>query len=603
MKGFLQSLLGSLTAFIILGIGSIIACFTLIGIIASTGNEPMIEIEPDSILVFDLNTIIQDAPPTIEIDTALRETLNGGDQPVTYLFKVVDAIERAKSDEHISALLLHGNLLTDDYGSSLAAISEIRQAIKSFKESGKTVYAYLLHPSQKNYYLASIADEIWINPFGMISLNGLATNTPFLGSTLEKYGIGVQMTRAGTYKSAVEMFTRTDMSDADRKQKTALLNDLWSTLLTEISNSRGISLQNIMQLSDQDAFFIAKDALAANLADRTGYLDELIDYLSSTYQYADSENTFRQIDLLDYAKMVGFETDASTQHGERIAIVYAEGEIIDGGYASDYIGSDWLAHELRRLRQDDDVKAVILRINSPGGSAVASEIMQRETRLLAEKKPLIVSMGGYAASGGYWIAAYADKIYAQPYTITGSIGVFGLIFNIKSAAENFAVNFDGVKTSPFADIYSMSRPRTSDEMALIQNLTDKIYEAFIDKVAEGRSIEPAKVREIAQGRVWSGLSAKEIGLVDEIGSLNAAIDEAVKQSGLSSRMIEQVPTPSALKDTIAALFEEKGAAPVTKASSPLNKIAAKANTLANQLRNLNDPRGIYTRMPYGLEGL
>ena len=603
MKGFLQSLLGSLTAFIILGGGIVLGCLTLIGIIISAGDESMMEVEPESVLVFDLTTSIQDTPSTAEIDAVVQEALNGGNQSVTYLYKVVDAIERAKSDDYISALLLHGNLLTDNYGSGLAAVSEIRQAVESFKASGKTVYAYLLNPSQKDYYLASVADEIWINPFGLISLNGLATNGPFLGDTLEKYGIGVQTTRAGTYKSAVEMFTRTSMSDADREQQTGLLNDLWRTLLTEISASRGMSLQSILKLSNEDAFFTATDALAASLADRMGYLDELIDHLSNTYLYADSEDTFRQIDLLDYATAIGFEVDTSTQTGERIAIVYAEGEIIAGGYAAGDIGSDWLAYELRRLRQDDDVKAVVLRVNSPGGSAVASEIMQRETRLLAEQKPLIVSMGSYAASGGYWISAYADKIYAQPYTITGSIGVFGLVFNIKDAAENFAVHFDGVKTSPFADIYSMSRPRTSDEMALIQKFTDEIYEAFIDKVAEGRSIEPATVHEIAQGRVWSGLSAKEIALVDEIGGLNAAIDEAVKRGGLSSRMIEQVPTPSALKDTIAALLEDTGAAPVVKVPSPFSKIETKARALANQLRILNDPRGIYTRMPYGLEGL
>jgi protease-4 len=603
MKGFFQSLLGSLTAFIILGVGGFIAFLALIAVIAMVGSESPVEVEHGSVLVFDLNTTIQDAPPVADIGAAMQEALSGGTQPKAYLLKVVDAIERAKTDEDISALLLHGSLMQGSHGSGLAVISEIREALEAFKASGKTVYAYLVDPSQKDYYLASVADEVWINPFGMISLNGLATNGPFLGSTLEKYGIGVQTTRIGAYKSAVEIFTRTSMSDADREQKTALLNGLWSSLLTEISVSREMSQQSILQLSNEGAFFTATDALTANLADRMGYLDELIDHLASTYQYTASEQTFQQIDLIDYAEVRGFEVDPSLQNGERIAIVYAEGEIIAGGYTPDYIGSDWLASELRRLRQDDDVKAVVLRVNSPGGSAVASEVMQRETRLLAEQKPLIVSMGSYAASGGYWISAYADKIYAQPYTITGSIGVFGLIFNVKDAAESFAIHFDGVKTSPFADIYSASRPRTINEMALIQKFTDEIYDAFIDKVAEGRSIESATVREIAQGRVWSGLSAKELALVDEIGGLNAAIDEAVNLGGLSSLTIEQVPAPSALADTIAVLFEEAGAAPVAKVSSPLSKIAAEVHALTHQLRGLNDPRGIYTRMPYGLEGL
>ena len=246
---------------------------------------------------------------------------------------------------------------------------------------------------------------------------------------------------------------------------------------------------------------------------------------------------------------------------------------------------------------------MVLRVNSPGGSAVASEVIQRETRLLAEAKPLLVSMGSYAASGGYWISAYADKIYAQPYTITGSIGVFGLVFNIQQAAENFAVQFDGIKTSPFADIYSATRPRTADEMALIQAFTDRIYDAFINKVAEGRALEVAQVRELAQGRVWTGLSAKQLALVDAFGGINAAINEAAQLADLDTLRIEQVPAPSPVGDIIARLLDESGATPVAKVSSPLSRITSNIEDLSNQLRSLNDPRSVYARMPYGLEGL
>ncbi len=603
MKGFFQSLLGSLTAFIILGVGGMIGCFAFIALFASIGEHPLVEVESGSVLVLDLNTTIQDTPPMADIGIMLQEALNGRPQPVTYLLKVVDSIEQAATDDDISALLLYGNLLQQGYGSGLAAIAEIRQAIDTFKTSGKPVYAYLVNPAQKDYYLTSVADEIWINPFGTLSLNGLASNGPFLGSALEKYGIGVQTTRVGAYKSAVEMFTRTNMSDADREQKTALLNDLWSTLLTEISASRNMSQRDILQLSTDDAFFTATDAQAAKLVDRVGYLDELIDHLANTYQYTASDETFQQIDLIDYAGARGLEWDTTVKDGERIAVVYAEGQIIDGGKSPGYIGGDWLASELRRLRKDQDVKAVVLRVNSPGGSAVASEIIQRETRLLAEQKPLIVSMGSYAASGGYWISAYADQIYAQPYTITGSIGVFGLVFNIEEAAADFGVQFDGVKTSPFADIYSASRPRTDGEMALIQKFTDEIYDAFIDKVAEGRSIATSEVRELAQGRVWSGLSAHKLALVDAMGGLNAAINEAASLGNVATRSIEQVPAPSTLGESIALLLEEAGAAPVAKVSSPLSHIAAQVDALTMQLRGLNDPRGVYTRMPYGLEGL
>lgn len=603
MKRFFQSLLGSLTAFMIIGLGGLIALFALIGVIVSSGSQPLVNVEPGSVLVFDLNTSIQDTPPGADLEDAIQEAITGNAFSATYLLKVLDAIERAKTDSDISALLLHGNLLQGGYGSGLAAISEIRQALEDFKTSGKPVYAYLVAPSQKDYYLATVAHEIWINPFGMISLNGLATNGPFLGSTLKKYGIGVQTTRVGAYKSAVEMFTRTSMSTADREQKTTLLNDLWHTQLAEIGDSRKIDSTKILQLSNEQAFFTAADAQAANLVDTVAYLDELIDHLSDTYAYSSPIKSFQQVDLIDYATARGFEWDTASTTGERIAIVYAEGDIIDGDYAPNYIGGDWLASELRRLRKDADVKAVVLRVNSPGGSALASEVIQRETRLLAAQKPLIVSMGSYAASGGYWIAAYADKIYAQPYTITGSIGVFGLVFNIKEAAENFAIQFDGVKTSPFADIYSASRPRTTEEMALIQKFTDEIYDAFIEKVAEGRSLQPTQVRELAQGRVWSGLSAQTLSLVDEMGGLNRAIQTASSLGDLIEPMIEQVPAPATLAESITLLLKEVGASPVAKSPSALNQIGTEIDALTQQLRGLNDPRGIYTRMPYGLEGL
>lgn len=603
MKGFFQSLLGSLTAFVLLGVLSLIAFIAFISAIASLSEEPLVEVQSGSVLVLDLNTTIHDTPIGVNLEDALEQAITGKAYSATYLLKVVDAIQRAKTDSDISALLLHGNLLQDGYGSGLATVSEIREALADFKTSGKPVYAYLVAPSQKDYYLATVADDIWVNPFGAISLNGLATNGPFLGDTLKKYGIGVQTTRVGAYKSAVEMFTRTSMSDADREQKTTLLNDLWSTLLDEIGSSREIDFKAISKLSNEQAFFTAADAKTANLIDTIGYLDELIDHLSDTYAYSEADESFKQIDLIDYAATRGFEWDMTSKSGERIAIVYAEGEIIDGSYIPKYIGGDWLASELRRLRKDDDVKAVVLRVNSPGGSALASEVIQRETRLLAAQKPLMVSMGSYAASGGYWISAYAEKVYAQPYTITGSIGVFGLVFNFEGAAENLAIQFDGVKTSPFADIYSVTRPRSDEEMTLIQKFTDEIYDAFIEKVAEGRSLEPSKVREIAQGRVWSGVSAQELSLVDEMGGLNEAILAATSAADLEYLTIEQVPSPATLAESITLMLEEVGAAPVAKSPSALNQISNEIEALTKQMRGLNDPRGIYTRMPYGMEGL
>ncbi len=603
MKGFFQSLLGSLLAFTLICFGAAFTLILVLVIMVSVAESPIVEVETNSVLVLDLNTNIQDAPPLSNFEAVLQEALSGQAQPTTHLLQVVQSIQLAASDEAISALLLHGSLQARNYGSGLAAVSEVREAIQAFKRSGKPVYAYLVSPTQKDYYLQSVADEVWIHPFGTVSLNGLASTAPFLGSALEKYGIGVQTTRVGDYKSAVELFTRSSMSDADRQQMTTLLNDLWHSLLAEVSNERGIEFQTLNQLSAQEAFFTADTALNVDLVDRIGYLDEIIQQLSETHAPAERKNTFRQIDLMDYAYANGLDLSTSVKTGERIAVVYAEGDIVDGGKYPGYVGGDWLAEELRRLRHDDAVKAVVLRINSPGGSAIASEVIQRETRLLSTQKPVIVSMGSYAASGGYWISAYADTIYAQPYTITGSIGVFGLIFNIEEAAAAFDVYFDGVKTAPFADIESPSRPRTEREMELIQSFTDEIYDAFIEKVAEGRNLESSKVRNLAQGRVWSGLSAQQLKLTDKRGGLNEAITEATQLGELKELAIEQVPGPANFAETLAKWLEESGAAPIARGPHPVNEIGSHMEAITRTIRALNDPRYVYARMPYGLEGL
>lgn len=603
MKGFFQSLLGSLAAFILLCLLGIGAFISLIGVIASLAEEPSIEVPAGSVLVLNLNTTIHDTPPSGSLAAIIEATLSDTPQPTTYLLKLLDTIERAKTDDAVAALLLHGNLQAQGYGSGLGAISELRGAIDDFKQSGKPVYAYLVSPSQKDYYLASVATEVWMNPFGLLSINGLATNGPFLGEALKKYGIGVQATVAGDYKSAIELFTRTNMSDADRKQRTELLNDLWATLLTQIGEARDKKLVEMTALSANGAFFDANDSREVSLIDKIGYLDELIDHLATTHQIAAEGSTFQQIDIHDYAQAVGSELEGNVTTGERIAVVYAEGDIIDGASYPGYIGGDWLASELRRLRNDTEVQAVVLRVNSPGGSAVASEIIQRETRLLALEKPLIVSMGSYAASGGYWISAYAEKIYAQPYTITGSIGVFGLVFNIKDAAESHSVYFDGVKTAPFADLYTLSRPRSEMEMSLIQGFTDEIYGAFVEKVAQGRSLHPTEVHKLARGRVWSGASAQEQSLVDEIGGLADAIDEALRIANTDTYAIEQIPGPSTFAESFALLLEETGAPPLSKASNPIEGITKQLETVTRLSRSLNDPRSVYTRMPHGFEGL
>jgi protease-4 len=439
---------------------------------------------------------------------------------------------------------------------------------------------------------------------------GLASEPAFFAGAFEKYGINVQVTRVGKYKSAVEPFTRREMSPEAREELQKLLGDIWSGLLVEIGTSRNLTPEKLQSTVDTEGLIRASAAKEQGLIDRVAYRDEVYDGLKAKTGRAGSKEPFKQVTLADYAEVAKDVLDRLPQDGDapksggrggRLAIVYAEGEIVDGEGDDDQVGGTRFSRELRKLRHDESVKAVVLRVNSPGGSASASEVIQREIRLLKKVKPVVVSMGTYAASGGYWIAAYGDKIFAEPTTITGSIGVFGIQFDVKKLANDFGVTFDSVKTGKFADAMTISRPKTPEELAVLQRMIDWIYGEFIAKVAEGRNLTPARVEEVAQGRVWSGSDAKEIGLVDELGGLDAAIAYAAEKAGLGSnyRLVE-IPRHKELIELIQEYIE--GVAPRYASSNTLvGKIAARIEAELKLLRAFNDPQGIYARLPYRLD--
>jgi protease-4 len=418
----------------------------------------------------------------------------------------------------------------------------------------------------------------------------------------------VQVTRVGKYKSAVEPFTRRDMSPENREEVQKLLNDIWGGLLADIAPSRNLTPQQIQSTVDAEGLIRAIPARDSRLVDRIAYRDEVYDALKAKTGRAGTKEPFKQITLGDYAKQLKDRADAppvvagaarkSSGKGGRVAVVYAEGEIVDGEGDSGEIGGSRLSRELRKLRQDSSVKAVVLRVNSPGGSASASEVIQREVRLIKKVKPMVVSMGSYAASGGYWISTGADRIFAEPTTITGSIGVFGLQFDIQKLAGDFGVTFDSVKTGKFADALTISRPKTPDELAVLQRMVDWIYSEFVAKVAEGRQLAPEKVESIAQGRVWSGSDAVEIGLVDDLGGLDAAIAYAAERAGVGGnyRLLEY-PRQKELLEAIQDFLDHTLPGSAKSTRSLVATITARVEAELKGLRVFNDPHGVYARLP------
>ncbi|NJR49564.1 MAG: signal peptide peptidase SppA [Leptolyngbyaceae cyanobacterium CSU_1_3] len=570
----------------------------LLLIIATASKDTEPQVKDKSVLVFDLSQNIADSQPNSSTRQAINEALSGDETDTITLKTVLDTIDQATQDSKIVALYLHGGDGASTSG--FATLKEVRDALQRFKASGKKIYAYDVDWSERKYYLGSVADTIAINPIGDMEINGFSSEGLFFAGALQKYGVGIQVTRVGKYKSAVEPFLMTKRSPENREQTQELLGDLWSEFLSATSKARKMTTQQMQAIADSKGFLTAEEALKAKLADKIAYSDQMVSELKKISGEDGETKSFRQINLKAYAKIA--EAEVQKQGGKhQIAVVYAEGDIVNGQGGDRNVGGDRLARQLRQLRQDDDVKAVVLRINSPGGSATASEIIQREVILTQKAKPFVVSMGNVAASGGYWIATYADRIFAEPNTITGSIGVFGLQPNIQKIANQNGLTWDVVKTGRFADSQTITRPKRPEELKLVQRSVDKIYDQFLTKVSNSRKLQKNKVAEIAQGRVWSGAQAKSLGLVDELGGLNAAIQDAAKRAKLGDDwQIEEYPKTSTFEERL--LKRLIGATLTTSAptSDPLTQEFKKLQSDLTSLANMNDPTGVYVRLPLNL---
>ena len=544
IKQTFASLIGSLLGlFIFVGLSST-GFFLLLFAAASTDSGP--KVKDSSMLVFDLSTQITDGK--LDSGLVLQQALSGNFKKQMTLRSVLDALEQARTDKRIVGVYLDARDTSGTGSAGFATLKEIRKALTKFRDTGKKVVAYGVGWGEKEYYLSSVADTVVVNPYGGMEINGLSSQPMFLAGALEKFGVGVQIVRVGKFKGAVEPLVLKQLSPENREQIQTLLDDLWGEWRGTVGKSRKMTPQQLQAIADSKGLLEASEAKTNGLVDKVAYYDEVVTELKELTKTDSKEKSFEQIDLNEYATLA--ERNLSKRSSEnKIAVVYAEGSIVDGDGDTGEIGGNRFAKIFNRIRQDKDIKSVVLRINSPGGSATASEIIQREIRLTRDVKPVVVSMGDTAASGGYWIAVDSNRIFAEPNTITGSIGVFGSIPNFQKLANDNGITWDSVKTGKFADIGTTTRPKTEAELAIFQNSVNRIYGKFIDKVAKGRNLPQSKVADIAQGRVWSGKAAKDIGLVDEIGGLNAAIAYAATEAKLGDKWeLQEYPRRSSFSE-------------------------------------------------------
>lgn len=600
MKDFFKSVFASaLGTFVAIALGGFLLAVLLVSLASSAGGSHdavPVSVKPKTMLVIGGDLTINDTPahgaPGLDL------LLLGGNGPELDLLRALEAIDLAAKDRNISGILLKGPL-----AAGVTQKAEIRKAVAAFKKTGKPVIAWIENGSQGEYYLSSVADKVYVHGAGELELKGLASSHLYFGESLKLLGIGVQVTKVGKYKSAVEPYLGAAMSQPAREQSEALMGGIWKRVLGEVARSRNLPTGVLTKTVDSAGVFNAAKAVDLKLADKAMHRDELVQAVRALKSPAGSPaadetgTSFLQVSLLRYASKV-----ALPRSGPRIAIVYAEGEIVDGWGSPGEIGGDRLAHDLRLLRGDKRVKAVVLRVNSPGGSAFASDVVAREVGLLkAQGIPVVVSMGDVAASGGYYISAKANVIMADPSTITGSIGVFGLHFNYQELAKKVNLGTDGVKTARYADLLAEHRAATPEELAIVQASVDGVYEDFLRIVAEGRGLKRDGVHEIAQGRVWLGEDARGLRLVDKLGGLRDAIKEAKLLAKAEEAELIQVPALNSGRENLfqKLLSDDDGDAPLfAKASADPAKEFLKANARwLRAVRALNDPRGVYLTCP------
>lgn len=574
---FLRNLLASILGFFI----AIFLLFVFFFAIASiVGAEEKVVVKSNSVLELDLSTPIKDYAP--KENNPIAEALELTDEKLA-LNKIINAIENAKTDDKIKGI----SIKTPFINAGIAQIQAIRNKIEEFKESGKFVYAYNDIYTQKNYYLSSVADSLFLNPIGVIDFRGLSTEILYFKDFEDKYGIKMEVVRHGKYKSAVEPFLENEMSEANREQTTSFLKSIWSEITDDISKSRNITIEKLNLIADNYNGRNVTVAKENNLIDASIYEDEYKEKLAMG-----SDKKVNTISIEDYISS-GKGRISSTAK-DKIAVIYAQGDIIYGEGSKDFIGQGIINKAIRKARKDTNVKAIVLRVNSPGGNALASELIWRELELTKKEKPIVVSMGNYAASGGYYIACNASKIFAEPTTITGSIGVFGAIPNFSQFTDKIGINAEQVSTNN-SPSYSVFEPMNKKFYDVTKEGIEEMYTTFVNRVSAGRNMNFEQVNEIAQGRVWTGKEAIKNGLVDQLGGLNDAIKAAAELAELENYKVRNYPNyKTDLKEALKF-------SPFMKASKEeiLKETLGDENyQLYYNIHKMKNLKGIQARIPF-----
>lgn len=581
LRNFLASILGSLFAF------GILFVMFLIFVSLVSSSEDAVAVKDNSILELQLQRPISDYTGSNELDpfAGIFEESQGLDE-------IIHAIEVAKNDDRIKGISINNNFII----AGLAQTQAIRRSLEDFKAEGKFIYAYADFFMQRDYYLASVADSVFINPVGVLDFKGLSTEVLYYKELQEKSGVKMEVIRHGKYKSAVEPYLENNMSEANRSQLTALLQSLWNSMVTDISETRSISESNLNVIADTLGGRTPNFAKLSGLVDDVVFYDQYENKLANALELKKDEK-INYSSLDDYVKYSNKKTLKSGD--DKIAVVFAQGEIFYGEGGPNIIGQGIINEALIKAREDDKVKAIVLRVNSPGGSALTSDIIWREVELAKKVKPVIVSMGNVAASGGYYIAAGANKIFAEPTTITGSIGVFGTVPNLTELADNVGINAEQVGTNKNAVEYSLFEPMQESFKNQVQESIEETYETFLQRVSQGRGMTMAQVDSVAQGRVWSGTEALEIGLVDELGNLDDAISAAAEMAEIDTYGVKKFPK---YKSGFERFMEDlEGASVKIKENLLKDEIGEEAYQVLKELQSFKKQSGVQARMPFALD--
>jgi protease-4 len=580
---FLRNLVASIFGTLI-ALGLIFMLF--VGVVAVFGESEKVTVKNNSVLEINLEPLVKDYAP--KSDDPFAELFNLGDKKLG-LNEILNAIENAKSDENIKGL----SIKTLGVNAGIAQMKAIRDKLLDFKEeSGKFVLAYGDFYDQRTYYLASVADSIYLNPMGQVDFIGLSTEILFYGDLQEKTGVKMEVIRHGKYKSAVEPFLYSEMSTENREQITSFLQSIWNEMVFDIAESRSLTAADLNAIADNLGGRNANMALENKLVDAIIYEDEYGDILEkATSNAEESSKKPNYISLSNYISTGKGRIISSAK--DRIAVIYAQGEIIYGAGNEDIIGQDLIIDALKEARKASNVKAIVLRVNSPGGSALASELIWREIELTKEKLPVVVSMGDLAASGGYYIACNANHIFAEPTTITGSIGVFGIIPNVNELAKNVGINAEQVNTNKGAT-YSLFEPMSDNFRAVTTEGVEQIYTTFVQRVASGRNKSTEEVDAIAQGRVWSGAEALEIGLIDDLGNLDDAVQFAAELAGTTDYRVRNYPNYTYnLEDQLNTIPFMNTREKVLK-----SEMGDETYRLYQNVKQLTKTKGVQARMPF-----